>query len=123
MMSTTLNRECGGGRCPWDGDEGAEWARDWKRYDAAASGFHQALLGAASISPQDLVLDVGCGNGLAARDAARQRWTRVPLLGIDLSSQMIARARDLAAAEGVGTSPSSRRMPRPMSRKRSMTSP
>ncbi len=99
MMSTTpiANVEAA---AAWDGDEGAEWARDWKRYDAAASGFHQALLGAAAISPKDLVLDVGCGNGLAARDAARQA-EQGAVLGIDLSSQMIARARQLAAAEGV----------------------
>ena len=34
----------------WDGDEGAEWARDWKRRDQAVHGYHAVLLDAAAIS-------------------------------------------------------------------------
>jgi SAM-dependent methyltransferase len=54
----------------------------------------------AAISPDDHVLDVGCGNGQTTRDAAR-RAANGDALGVDLSSQMLARAREQAAVEGV----------------------
>lgn len=84
----------------WDGDEGAEWARDWQRYDRAVAGYHARLMDAAGIGPADHVLDVGCGNGETSRAAARGT-TAGSVLGVDLSSAMVARARQLAAAEGL----------------------
>lgn len=84
----------------WDGDEGAEWARDWQRYDRAVAGYHARLMDAAGIGPADHVLDVGCGNGQTSRAAARGA-TAGSVLGVDLSSAMVARARQLAAAEGL----------------------
>lgn len=82
----------------WDGDEGADWARDWERYDRSVLGYHRVLLEAAAVGRGDRVLDVGCGNGQTTRDAARSGQGA---LGVDLSSLMIARARSLAAAEGL----------------------
>src|SRR4051812_30202769 len=82
----------------WDGDEGADWARDWERYDRSVLGYHRLLLEAAGVGREDRVLDVGCGNGQTTRDAARAGEAA---LGVDLSSLMIARARALAAAEGL----------------------
>jgi SAM-dependent methyltransferase len=82
----------------WDGDEGADWARDWERYDRSVLGYHRLLLEAAGVGRSDRVLDVGCGNGQTTRDAA---LAGEAALGVDLSSLMIARARALAAAEGL----------------------
>ena len=82
----------------WDGDEGADWARDWERYDRSVRGYHRLLLDAAAIQRGDRVLDVGCGNGETTRDAARAGDRA---LGVDLSSLMIERGRSLAAAEGL----------------------
>ena len=48
----------------------------------------------------DRVLDVGCGNGQSTRDVARVA-TNGSALGVDLSSQMLALARETAAAEGL----------------------
>jgi SAM-dependent methyltransferase len=84
----------------WDGDEGAYWAQHAPRYDRALAAYHAALLDAAALRPDDAVLDVGCGTGQATRDAARTA-TAGSALGVDLSSQMLAVARTLAAAEGV----------------------
>lgn len=84
----------------WDGDEGEEWARDWQRYDRAARGYHRRLLEAAAFSDGDRVLDVGCGNGESTRAAAKASgsgWA----VGVDLSSQMLERARSLAALEQI----------------------
>lgn len=85
----------------WDGEEGAGWARDWRWYDRSVRGYHRLLLDAAQIGPADRVLDVGCGNGETSRDAARTA-VRGAVLGVDLSTRMVERARDLARTEGLG---------------------
>ncbi|KIH99009.1 methyltransferase [Streptomonospora alba] len=84
----------------WNGYEGRHWADHHERYDAVNSGFNDHLLAVADIAPDDRVLDVGCGNGQVTRIAARAA-RRGGTLGIDLSSPMLARARELAAAEGI----------------------
>jgi SAM-dependent methyltransferase len=97
MASTVVNVDMADA---WDGDEGEEWARDWQRYDRAVAGYHRRLLDAAAIGTRDRVLDVGCGNGESTRDAARLA-TDGSALGVDLSSRMLGRARDLAKADGL----------------------
>jgi SAM-dependent methyltransferase len=84
----------------WDGDEGADWAADWQRYDAAVRAYHERLLEAAAIAPGEQVLDIGCGTGEVTRAAARLAWAGAAL-GVDLSTRMLDRARELAAAEGL----------------------
>ncbi len=84
----------------WDGDEGEDWARDWEHYDAGIRPYHLRLLEAAAISHDHQVLDIGCGNGQTTRDAARAA-TEGAALGVDLSSRMLARARELARAQDV----------------------
>jgi SAM-dependent methyltransferase len=84
----------------WDGQEGAEWARDWRRYDRAVVGYQRRLMAAAAIRPGERVLDVGCGNGEASRAAAGVALAG-SVLGVDLSSAMVARAHELAAADGL----------------------
>jgi SAM-dependent methyltransferase len=68
---------------------------------ARSPAYHDSFFAAAAIGAGDRVLDVGCGTGLTTRDAAR-RATSGSALGVDLSSRMIAHARDRAAAEGIG---------------------
>lgn len=97
MMVTIANTEMA---AAWDGAEGAEWARDWERYDRAVAGHHARLMAAAAIGPADRVLDVGCGNGETSRAAARLAGAG-SVLGVDLSSSMLERARALAGAEGL----------------------
>jgi len=84
----------------WDGDEGEDWARDWRRYDRAVQEHHRVLLDACRIGRAERVLDVGCGTGETARDAA---WAAAggTVLGVDLSSLMIERARELAGRDGL----------------------
>ena len=84
----------------WDGDEGDDWAQDWQRYDRAVAVYQRALLERASIARDADVLDVGCGNGETTRAAARAAADG-SALGVDLSSRMLERARELAAAEGL----------------------
>lgn len=84
----------------WDGDEGAYWAAHAARFDRSAASYHARLLPAAAITPEERVLDIGCGTGQAARDAARAA-PQGAAVGIDLSSRMLEVARRLAADEGV----------------------
>lgn len=84
----------------WDGDEGAQWAANPEFFDGSIRRQHARLLDAAHIVSTDCVLDIGCGNGLTTRDAARAAASG-GALGVDLSSQMIERARSLTESEGL----------------------
>ena len=77
----------------WNGYEGKHWAENHDRYDAVNAGFNDMLLTAADLSPEDRVLDIGCGNGRTSRLMA-PRVAHVT--GIDLSGPMLARARTTA---------------------------
>ena len=85
----------------WDGEEGAYWAAHAGHFDRSIAAYHLPFLDAAAIGTGEHVLDVGCGTGQTTCDAAR----RAPgggALGVDLSAEMIAFARRLATAEGLG---------------------
>jgi SAM-dependent methyltransferase len=76
--------------------------RDIERvdYDAELRLHNDALMRAYEIGPEDRVVDIGCGTGRTTRDAARlagDGWA----LGVDISKEMIERARSLAEAEGM----------------------
>ena len=69
-------------------------------YDTELRLLNDALRQAYEIDPEDRVLDIGCGAGQTTRDAARlagDGWA----LGVDISKEMIERARRLADAEGL----------------------
>jgi SAM-dependent methyltransferase len=84
----------------WNAEEGLHWAAHAERYDAMSAAFNQPLLDAARIGETDSVLDIGCGNGQTTRLAAR-RASRGTAVGLDLSGPMLARAHDVAVAEGL----------------------
>ena len=69
-------------------------------YDAELRLHNQVLRRACGVRRHDHVLDVGCGTGQTTREAARMA-TAGSALGVDLSAQMIARARELAQAGGL----------------------
>lgn len=70
-------------------------------YDAELQRHNEVLLRAYNIQTRDQILDIGCGTGQTSRDAARLA-AEGNALGVDLSAEMIARARGLARAEGLG---------------------
>jgi SAM-dependent methyltransferase len=84
----------------WDGDEGAYWAAHAEHFYRTVGAFHADFMDAAAIESGDQVLDVGCGTGQTTRDAARLAVSG-GAYGVDLSAQMIALARRLAAADGL----------------------
>ena len=84
----------------WDGEEGERWAEYAERYEAAGARTWKRFLDRALVQPGDDVLDVGCGTGSSTRDVARQ-VAPGRVLGIDLSSRMLERARRRCADEGL----------------------
>ncbi len=84
----------------WDGGEGAYWAAHADTFDRSAIPYHRRLLRAAAIGDGERVLDIGCGTGQTTLLAARAA-TSGEVLGVDLSSQMLDRARRRAADEGI----------------------
>jgi SAM-dependent methyltransferase len=84
----------------WNGPAVDHWISHEDRYNAAVAGYQRQLQAVAAVRAGESVLDIGCGCGESAREAARRAAPGV-VLGVDLSEQMIARARQRAAAEGV----------------------
>src|SRR5919106_3745204 len=69
-------------------------------YDAELRLLNEVLRRAYGIEGHDHVLDIGCGAGQTTREAARMA-AEGDAIGVDLSAEAIARARDLAQAEGI----------------------
>jgi len=69
-------------------------------YDAELTRYNVRLREAAGVRPDDRVLDIGCGTGLTTREAARSA-TSGSALGVDLSPQMLDRARVLSEEEAI----------------------
>jgi len=82
----------------WDGPTGDVWADNADQFDAGVARYMPAFLAAVAIEPGMDVLDVGCGNGLTTREAARRAAS---VTGVDLSARMLDIARRRAAAEGL----------------------
>jgi SAM-dependent methyltransferase len=84
----------------WDGDDGDDWAEHEEQYNRTSERHTNRLFAMAGIRPTGHVLDIGCGCGDTTRRAARIA-TDGSALGVDLSSRMLARARERSAAEGI----------------------
>jgi SAM-dependent methyltransferase len=84
----------------WDGPEGQGWADEWEVFDRSLQHYQPKLEAAAAVQDGERVLDVGCGNGQTTRAAGRATPSG-SVLGIDLSGPMLARARELTAADGL----------------------
>jgi len=84
----------------WDGHEGEHWAEHAERYEHSSWRHRARLLQASGISPTDHVIDIGCGSGRATIEAA-ELASDGSALGIDLSSQMLAKAVQRAVESGV----------------------
>jgi SAM-dependent methyltransferase len=84
----------------WDGPEGEHWAANAERYEGVGRRLWSRFTEAVPVGRGDHVLDVGCGTGRSARDVARLA-PEGEVLGVDLSSAMLERARAAAAREGL----------------------
>jgi ubiquinone/menaquinone biosynthesis C-methylase UbiE len=69
-------------------------------YDSELGRYRERLREALDIRPGDQVVDIGCGAGQTTRDAARAASPGTAL-GLDVSHQMLAGARQQAETEGL----------------------
>jgi ubiquinone/menaquinone biosynthesis C-methylase UbiE len=82
----------------WNGSESAHWVDNADRYDRQVAPITDALLSCVALEPLDAVLDVGCGCGAAAREAALGSRS---VLGADISEPLLAVAANRARAESL----------------------
>jgi SAM-dependent methyltransferase len=82
----------------WDGADGAYWVANESTFDDSLRHYRDQYGRACAIAPADRVLDIGCGNGQTTRDAGRAA-AEGEAVGVDLSSSMLARARQRAGEE------------------------
>lgn len=69
-------------------------------YDVELRRHNERFRAATGIRPADRVLDIGCGAGQTTRDAARAAISG-SVLGVDVSEQLLERARQRTTAEGL----------------------
>lgn len=69
-------------------------------YDAELRAHDERLRAAMVVDQADRILDIGCGSGQTTLDAARAA-TLGSALGVDISEEMLERARRRSAEEGV----------------------
>jgi len=84
----------------WDGPSGQAWVAREEVQNTALRRHTERLLEVAAVAPGDAVLDVGCGTGDTTRACAR-RAVDGDVLGVDLSTVMLERARARAREEGL----------------------
>lgn len=84
----------------WDGGQGAFWTDRADRFDAGAARYLPHLLDAGRLDPTSRALDVGCGSGTLAREAARHT-TAGTVLGVDLSSRQLELTRRRTVGAGL----------------------
>jgi len=80
----------------WNETAGLKWVENQQRINAHARPFGLLAIDRARIVPGERVLDIGCGCGEASLEIARRVGPTGQLTGIDLSSIMLQRAREVA---------------------------
>lgn len=85
----------------WNTRGGDQWVKERDRYDVMLEPCGRRLLDAADLRDDERVLDVGCGNGATAVEAARRVGPHGHVVGVDLSAPMLETARRRASEFGV----------------------
>lgn len=85
----------------WAEEDGDHWVAEADRYDELNSRTGEELMKAVGLKPGERVLDVGCGNGATTLEAAERVRPGGSAVGIDVSTPMLAVARDRARSWSV----------------------
>ena len=84
----------------WAGEMGARWLAGIDRFESMIAPVGDALLARAAVAPGARVLDLGCGGGVTSLALAAAVGPAGAVTGIDISPDLIARARERAQAAG-----------------------
>lgn len=85
----------------WAGEMGARWLAGIDQFESMIAPIGAALLARAAFTAGERVLDLGCGGGATSLAIAGAVGPTGSVIGIDISSDLIARARDRAEAAGI----------------------
>ena len=86
----------------WNGPSGENWVKRQEEQDRVLAPVSALLFAAAALAPGERALDVGCGCGDTALEAARQVGASGEAFGVDISTPMVARAIARATHEKLG---------------------
>jgi SAM-dependent methyltransferase len=87
-------------RTRWNGVDGEYWTNNQDRLDRTLAPVTGPLLAFASPRPGSTVIDAGCGCGATTIELARAVGPSGRVVGIDVSSPMLAHARERLRAFG-----------------------
>jgi len=85
----------------WNSVRAQRWVELQERMDALIEGFGARALERAELAAGERAIDVGCGCGATSLALAGRVGARGRVLGVDVSSQMLARARERARSAGL----------------------
>lgn len=80
----------------WNSQLTDAWVSRPERYDGMLADLGRLALDAAALRPGERVLDVGCGSGELALQAAQEVGSTGTVVGADISAALIANARTRA---------------------------
>ncbi len=84
----------------WNGLAGERWVREQAGLDEMLRPFGDAALEASRVASAEAVLDLGCGCGDTSLMLATRVGPRGRVVGVDLSTQMLNRAKERGAGVG-----------------------
>ncbi len=79
----------------WNGTGGRHWTEQQKVQDNVLAPVSEILIARAAIQPGERVVDIGCGCGATSFELARLVGSSGHVTGVDISSPMLGRAREL----------------------------
>ena len=82
----------------WADDAGPEWVANQEVFDHLLEPFGRAALAGLGLQPGESVLDVGCGFGTTAIEAAELVGPSGRVVGVDIAPTMVERAAARAAS-------------------------
>lgn len=82
----------------WNGEGGAQWAKNQEAMDAMLRPFADAVLDLAAARSGEQALDIGCGCGDTTLVLSDSVGLDGHAVGLDISEPMITRAKERAAA-------------------------
>jgi len=96
LWEMTVNAPNAAQIADWNGAVGQRWAAEQAKLDELIRPFGEAVLAAASPSPGESVLDIGCGCGETSIALAGAVGPAGQVLGVDVSAPMLDIARQRA---------------------------